>query len=299
MKDIWILTEEMPKTNVIGIVLEKIASDEKFTINTEKLRILPIIENGRFVFKYKVENIKSEKFENVFIKIVSGSSSFVDFIVFIQESEPDRNSIPLYAIEETKTDDSESRNTGVYQRCSKFVYVDFYYPNVKKIMLYNLQIPQKEKPTQTNIFGMRMLKTIGVEILGKVCNEEVLKPFSNLEELVKFKNSMRMPPAGNVPIKISVLSKSIKVSGRLFKSGGLTHDPNIGALSIIAACIRKWEKEKDIIIFPNHLIALIGVLCLTISLFGKMVIKNMHVVEEVDPLVQEKLIVNLLMHFLN
>jgi hypothetical protein len=59
---------------------------------------------------------------------------------------------------------------------------------------------------------------------------------------------MRMPPAGNVPIKISIFSKSIKVSGRLFKSGGLTHDPNIGALSIIAACIRKWEKEKDIII---------------------------------------------------
>lgn len=248
MKDIWILTEEMPKPNVIGVILGKIASDEKITISTDNLRIIPIIENGRFVFKYKVENVESDKFENTFIKIVSGSSSFVDFLVFFQESEPDQNSVPLYAIEETKTDDSESRNTGVYQRCSKFVYVDFYYPNVKKIMLYNLQIPQKEKPTQTNIFGMRMLKTIGVEILGKVCNKEVLKPFSNLEELVKFKNSMRMPPAGNVPIKVSVLAKSIKVSGRLFKSGGLTHDPNIGALSIIAACIRKWEKGKDIII---------------------------------------------------
>ena len=248
MKDIWILTEEMPKVNVINVILGRIASDQKITINTEKLRIIPIIKNGRFVFKYIVENITCEKYGNIFIKMVSGNSSFVDFLVFIQDFEPDQSSTPFYAIEETKTDDSESRNTGVYQRCSKFVYVDFYYPDVKKIMLYNLQIPQKEEPTQTNIFGMRMLKTIGVEILGKIYNEEVLKPFSNLDELVKFKNSMRMPPAGNVPIKIHVLANAIKVSGRLFKSGGLSHDPNIGALSIIAACIRKWEKKKDIII---------------------------------------------------
>lgn len=253
MKDIWILTEEMPKSNVIGVILEKIASDEKFIINTDNLRIVPIIENGRFIFKYKVENVKFDSFENVFIKMVSGDSSFVDFLVFFQEFEPDQSSTPLYAIEETKTDDSESRNTGVYQRCSKFVYVDFYYPSIKKIMLYNLLVPQKEKPTQTNIFGMRMLKTIGVEVLGKVCNDEVLKPFSNLAELVKFKDSMRKPPVGNVPIKISVLAESIKVSGRLYKSGGLSHDPNIGALSIIAACIRKWETKKDIIITSHSL----------------------------------------------
>jgi len=248
MKNIWILTEEMPKANVIQVILGRIASDCKLPISTDKLRIVPIMKNGRFVFKYKIENITCGSIDNVFIKMVSGSSSFVDFLIFIQESEPDQSSVPLYAIEETKTDDSESRNTGIYQRCSKFVYVDFYYPDVKKIMLYNLLIPQKEEPTQTNIFGMRMLKTIGVDVIGKICNEEVLAPFSNLDELVQFKNSMRMPPKGNVPIKISVGPKSINISGRLYKSEGLSHDPNIGALSIIASCIRKWEKEKDIII---------------------------------------------------
>ncbi len=35
------------------------------------------------------------------------------------------------AIEETKTSDDESRNTGVYQRGSKFVYITPYYQNVK------------------------------------------------------------------------------------------------------------------------------------------------------------------------
>jgi hypothetical protein len=42
--------------------------------------------------------------------------------------------------EETKIDDQESRNTGVYQRCSKFVFIKNYYSNTKLIMLYNLKI---------------------------------------------------------------------------------------------------------------------------------------------------------------
>src|SRR3989344_5683858 len=89
---------------------------------------------------YEMKGVECSHFESVFIKIGSGNSSFVDFLIFFQELEPSEKSQPLYAIEETKTDDSESRNTGIYQRCSKFVYVEFYYPGVKKIMLYNLQI---------------------------------------------------------------------------------------------------------------------------------------------------------------
>lgn len=34
-------------------------------------------------------------------------------------------------------------------------------------MLYALQIEQKEKPTETYIFGTKLLLTLGVEILGK------------------------------------------------------------------------------------------------------------------------------------
>ena len=254
MKNIWILTEERPKANVIKTILEKFASDNGFKIKSkEELRIIPILKNNCFTFIYKVEGVVCNNFDSVFIKIASGNSSFVDFLIFFQDVEPTEMSKPLYAIEETKTDDSESRNTGIYQRCSKFVYVEFYYPGIKKIMLYNLQIQQKTKPTNTNIFGMRMLLTIGVEVMGKVYDKEIMKPFSNLKEFVDLKNSMRMPPAGNVPIKIEVNKDSIKISGRLYKAGGISHDPNIGALSIIALCIRKWEKKKDIIITQHGL----------------------------------------------
>ncbi len=253
MKNIWILTEERPKNEVIKTILEKVALDNNFDIKSNELSVIPIMNDGRFVFTYKVEGVQCDGYKNVFVKLASGDSSFVDFLIFLQEAEPDNNSTPSYAIEETKTDDSESRNTGVYQRCSKFVYVEFYYPNIKKIMLYNLQITQKKEPTDTSIFGTRMLSTIGVEILGKVHDKEIMKPFSSLKELVDLKNSMRMPPKGNVPIKIEMGKDSIKVSGRLYKAGGINHDPNIGALTIIALCIRKWEKKKDIIITKHGL----------------------------------------------
>jgi len=253
VKNIWILTEENPKNNVIQTILSKVADDQNFAIRTTGLRIVPIIQNDRFIFVYRVEGVTCEGFENIFIKIASGNSSFVDFLVFLQEKEPDQSSMPLYAIEETKTDDSESRNTGVYQRCSKFVYVEFFYPGIKKIMLYNLQIKQKAKATETNIFGTRMLRTIGVEILGKVYDEEMMKPFSSLDELVRVKKAMRLPYGENIPIQIEIHSDRITVSGKLYKAGRLGHDPNIGALTIIALCIRKWEKTKDIVITRHGL----------------------------------------------
>lgn len=98
-------------------------------------------------------------------------------MVFYQENEPTQADTPIYAIEETKTDDKESRNTGVYQRCSKFVFIKNYYPNVRMIMLYNLQVEQKEKPTETYIFGTRLLLTLGVEILGKKLDETIFVLF--------------------------------------------------------------------------------------------------------------------------
>src|SRR5690606_12240331 len=138
-----------------------------------------------------------------------------------------------------KTDDKESRNTGVYQRCSKFVFIESYYPNTKKIMLYNLQIEQNEKPTETYIFGTKLLLTLGIEILGKKLDDNIFTPFKSIDEIIKLKDNMRKAPKGNVPILLTKSQNKIEISGRLFKSGRLSHDPNIGALSIISAVLRK------------------------------------------------------------
>jgi len=195
--------------------------------------------------------LRCNQVEKIFIKTVSGNSSFTDFLIFYQEKEPTLKNTPIYAIEETKTDDKESRNTGVYQRCSKFVFIENYYPKTKKIMLYNLQIEQKNKPTDTYIFGTRLLLTLGVEILGKKLDKKVFAPFKNIDEVVRFKSNMRKAPSGNVPILLKIIKNKIQISGRLYKNGGLSHDPNIGALSIISSVLRKlgW---KDIIEITQH-----------------------------------------------
>lgn len=198
-KNIWILTEERPKKQVIATILQKFTQDYKLTGFIDSIRILPILQGGKFAFTYEVIGFRCNKVNKVYIKTVSGNSSFTDFLIFFQKEEPKQKDIPIYAIEETKTDDKESRNTGVYQRCSKFVFVDNYYPNAKKIMLYNLQIEQKEKPTETYIFGTRLLLTLGVEILGKKLDKDVFIPFETIDEVIDFKDNMRQPPKGNVP----------------------------------------------------------------------------------------------------
>lgn len=254
MKNIWLLSEERPKNNIIQKIVEKFAADRHLDFKVDsKIRILPILKDKTFMFVYEVVGVTCQNVNKIFIKLASGNSSFVDYLLFYEDKEPVFESAPLYAIEETKTDDSESRNTGVYQRCSKFVFVDFYYPGIKKIMLYNLQVPQKQKATETNIFGTRMLLTVGVEIMGKIMDDKTMKPFKSLEEMIAYKDSMKKAHKGNVPIQINVKSNRINISGKLFKSGGLSYDPNIGALTIIALCIRKWESSKDIFITHHGL----------------------------------------------
>ncbi|MBU4339120.1 hypothetical protein KKB43_00485 [Patescibacteria group bacterium] len=250
---LWILTEERPKREVIANILMMFAKDHKFACFIDTIRILPILENGKFSFLYEVVGFRSNKIGKVFIKSVSGFSSFVDFLIFFQEKQPIQTDIPIYAIEETKTDDKESRNTGVYQRSSKFVFLDYYYPNVKKLMLYNLQIEQKEAPTATYIFGTRLLLTLGVEILGKKLDSKIFQPFHSIDEIIALKKAMRKAHKGNIPILIKKIGDKITVSGRLYKSEGLAHDPNIGALSLICAAIRKLGWSSEIIITKHGL----------------------------------------------
>jgi len=256
-KNLWFLTEERPKKEVLQTIFQKFAKDYGFAVFVDAIRIFPILDDNKFTFTYEVTGFRCNKVDKVYVKTVSGNSSFTDFLIFYQKDEPTIKDEPIYAIEETKTDDKESRNTGVYQRCSKFVFIQSYYPNVKKIMLYNLQIVQKVKPTSTYIFGTKLLLTLGVEILGKKLDPKIFTPFKTIDEVIDLKKEMRKAPKGNVPILLIKSKTKIEVSGRLFKSGGLSHDPNIGALSIICAVLRElgWTKKIEITqhgLLQNH-----------------------------------------------
>lgn len=256
MDNLWLLTEERPKPSVVKQIIDIYCTDFDDKINCEEtIKIKPLINNGTFSFIYEVEGLSVNKANRILIKTVSGSSSFIDFLLFKQEIAPvegNPNDNLIMAIEETKTSDDESRNTGVYQRGSKFVYILPYYNNVKLYMLYNEELEAREdkKPSDTSIFGTNILLTLGVTIVGKDTSKW-FKKFDSLDDLIRFKAGMRQPPAGNVPITISKYDDRIEISGRLAKpadAGNIGHDPNIGALSMISKCIRVLGWEKDIVI---------------------------------------------------
>lgn len=255
MNNLWILTEERPKLSVIDTILKQYAEDfnQGYSGNRESLKIKPIVLNGRFTFRYVVEGVRVSNIESVFIEIVSGNSSFVDYMVVRQKDRPADHSLSniLMAIEETKTSDAESRNTGIYQRASKFVYIDNYCPDAKKYMLYNDEMTSdvNRTPTDTNRFGTNMLLTLGVKFIGKTMHG--FKKFSSVDEMVAQKTGMRLPNHTNIPILLHKYADKITVSGRLAKpkdAGNIGHDPNIGALSCIGYTLRKLGWDKDIIV---------------------------------------------------
>jgi len=256
MDNLWLLTEERPKASVVLQIIEMYCNDfNDRIIQHDEIRIKPHINDGYFEFIYEVEGLAVNNADKIYLKTVSGYSSFLDFLLFKQQEAPlenDYTANPIMGIEETKTSDDESRNTGVSQRVSKFVYFQHFYPNVKMYMLYNEELDAREdkKPSNTSIFGTNILLSLGVTILGKDTSRW-FSPFNNVDELIAFKSRMRRPPAGNIPIKITKIGNTIEVSGRLDKpagKGNIAHDPSIGSLSMIGAGLRVLGWDGDIVI---------------------------------------------------
>lgn len=252
MSKIWILTEERPKRTVINNILVHLHAklDSKYT--NESLSILPVFQNQKFCFRYDVKGVSSLISDEITIIPVSGKSSFVDFLVYVQDNEPTPLDTPALVIEETKTDDAESRNTGVYQRSSKFVYAKFFYPGSEQVMLYNLRVTQKEIPTKTYVFGTRMLVTSGIKVLGKKIDADIFTPFSTIDEMMALKNSMPAPGYG-VAVRMHKEGDMITISAKLEKAGRLSHDPNIGMTTLMASCLRSLGWGGKIVITKHGL----------------------------------------------
>ena len=253
MKNVWILTEERPKKDVVRSLIQMLASRINKPLFIDLIRIVPEVKHGEFTFRYIVLGCSANWIDSVYIRTVSGTTSFVDFLVYYQNEEPTNLDLPLFVVEETKTSDSESRNTGVYQRATKFVFIEKVYQGIEKYMLYAGDQGEESNVTDTNQFGTNCFLTLGVKFIGKNL-QDIFNPFTSIEDLIEFKNNMRRPPAGNVPIDVLKISDSlITISGRLVKSGSLSNDPNIGALSLISATLRKLGFLGQIIIVKHGL----------------------------------------------
>ena len=84
--NLWILTEERPTIVVIKTIIEKSSVLKDLDIHLNNIVIEPVIKNNNFQHQYIVNNFSSSKIENIIIKTVSGNSSFVDFLVFLSNT---------------------------------------------------------------------------------------------------------------------------------------------------------------------------------------------------------------------
>ena len=252
--NLWILTEERPKNSVVLTILQEYCKIKNEQINCGEIIILPKAQNGLFSFEYAVQGVSVSNINEINIKIVSGYSSFMDYMLVEQETAPTNHSLDniVFLMEETKTSDAESRNTGIGQRASKFTYANYYCPHVPKYMLYNEEAtPDEDRtPTQTNIFGTNMLLTQDVKFIGKTMTH--FAAFTSVDEMIAFKGRMRLPNRTNIPILIRKVAKdTITISGRLAKpadAGNINHDPNIGTITCIASTLRTLGWKGNIVI---------------------------------------------------
>lgn len=269
-KNLYILTEERPKEEVVDFIVNRYANDTSSKFKIGKIKFNPTIKNQKFCFKWEIKGVKIEGIGKIIVENVSGTSSFVDFLVFDGNQDPNpETDKPLYAIEETKTTPSESRNVSVFQRMTKFVFIE-QYPSMKdseKIMLYTIRRPYYTYP-DTFEFGLKTLKTLGVSSVflqdrqqpGLNVNDGKLSEpgFKDFDEFMESKNKIASDSDSDIPIKIKKEKikndklEKISISAKLEKSGGFSNDPNIGAVSGLSFLSKKLCGSIKEIVITNH-----------------------------------------------
>jgi hypothetical protein len=264
--NLWILTEERPKIDVIHTIVLKSSALKNLDINFDQLFISPDIKKNIFNHFYHVKSFTSSKIENIFIKTVSGESSFVDYVVFLQDQEPVPEQILsncIYAIEETKTSTDESRNTAMGQRSTKFNFLNYFFNtyqySYKPVMYFSHSQPAKDNDSVTFVNRMLLHLKCGIEFWGK--NLQHLKKFNNLDEFINEKNRIAdtNKRKNDTPIYIKIVGNTIEISALLAKpnknninyKGEITHDPNMGQVPLFANTLRDlgWQGAISII---NH-----------------------------------------------
>ena len=265
MSNIWILTEERPKRSEIERILSETSKKLGLSMNSGNIFFEPhFLDRIYFNHQFFVRGAKISTIDEIIIRIVSSPSSFVDCLVFHQKDAPDpKQSLKncLFAIEQTKTNSYDSRNTAMGQRSCKFNFLNQYILqggyNCKPVMFFTSQ--QAIKDHDSVLFVNRMLLHLesGIEFWGK--ESKHLKKFTSLKEFIDEKNRISLTNHRNndTPLIIKKLANSIQIQALLANpsntrknyTGRIGHDPNMGQVPLIAKTIRSlgWEGEIEVI----------------------------------------------------
>jgi len=224
---ITILTEEYPQEEDVAWILTHLRGSIVDTVRYEHC----LDDEGLWSFKLGLKCIP-----DVFIEFIAPGGSMCDYIVL-------ENGAPILLVEATQTTESESRNSCLGQRVTKFVVARKYYPNVPFVFLYS-QRPSYN--TDTAMLHAKIYKTHGIPVYYR--DEpfddmlQDIEAFDNVNELIYKVNYMRKKK-GNVPIQIFQTGEfTFFINARLSKGSGrhISHDPNIGIVSILAATIKSF-----------------------------------------------------------
>ena len=61
--NLYILTEERPKIKSVNFIIERFLRDKKFSAFVDSLRILPLVECGKFTFCYEIIGVRCNKID--------------------------------------------------------------------------------------------------------------------------------------------------------------------------------------------------------------------------------------------
>lgn len=239
-----ICTEENPQVNEVEFILKYLGAPCKVSSLTSSFTDKKW--NGTFIAEVNNPSIY------VSIMLVKGSGSFVDYVVYDHLDPNEESSTPVLLMESTKTTDSESRNTAINQRFTKFAVAKQRFPNTPLVLYYNTK---QATTTSTSMFGRRLLATYGVKIYDLTYKDMLADapPFTSVQDIIKAKNSFK-EKKGNVSVKINETGPhTYTISAKLSKAANTTicHDPNKGLITGIASSIFSLDKEAKFII-TNH-----------------------------------------------
>lgn len=245
--NLYFLGEESPSINtlvLLGIISEV---DQTASFDTKEFQKSKFANGNKWL---NLQGIKSDKYDNFYFAIASGSGSFCDLMVFEGAEEPEQGSRPMIAIEVTKNGGGESGNM-TDQRACKFIPILEKWRNVPCWYVISNPAPVKKIRSSfstSHVCAFRAMVTMGVKIFNFQYNttrlvQHVLAAYKNNDEMIEQEGKKKN--TSGAPSRVFKTSSGYTIQCNLYKSGG-NHDPGEGYVTSRSYVIGLFEPSAEI-----------------------------------------------------
>lgn len=251
MNNIYLVTEECLSNCQIETLCEEYLSSIKAQYSFTDLKIAQLSQN-----KYEIVGATSNLHNKFYIVIAKGNGSFVDVLLYDEETLVDLNKKkPKIACEITKNlPSSKESGNMTTQRLSKWATIasDRLFDDAKKIYLidYKTQITSKEV-NKSNDTSFAIMKVYEVEILFKKIGSTAVTRYIPRKKINCLKDFEHNGRSNKLNIENNVVTMQTNFyNNKSTKSGN--HDPNIGWVSGVVGAIRLFDNNIAIKVVSNR-----------------------------------------------